>query len=396
MNRKIIELAKKYNDQTAQFLVDMASIQSLSCGEKKVVQRIKQEMESVPFDDIKIDNLGNIIGRIGNGPVKIAFDAHIDTVDVGNRNLWEFDPFDGHIKDGKVFGRGTADQEGGMASMITAARIIKELKLAKNCTLYFTGTVMEEDCDGLCWNYLIREEKIKPDFVVITEPTGCNIYRGHRGRMEIEITLTGLSAHGSAPDRGINAIYKAAPIIAGIEQLNEKLIKDEFLGKGTVVVSNIKSNGPSLCAVPDFCSIYLDRRLTWGETKESAIAEIQEILDINNIKGKIHLPEYDNKSYTGIVYKMEKYYPTWKMEENHEIVQKSIVTYKDLFNNNPKVDKWTFSTNGVTIRGVHGIPCIGFGPGYEEQAHAPNEFCPVDHLWKATAFYAAFADKFKV
>lgn len=388
MNGNILSKAQALNNQTANFLAELASISSLSGKEENVISRLKMEMEAIGIDEIMVDGIGNIIGRIGNGPTKIAFDAHIDTVDVGNRDLWKFDPHDGHVKDGKVWGRGVADQKGGMASMLAAARIIKELDLAKNCAVYFTGTVMEEDCDGLCWNYIVNEDKIRPDFVIITEPTGCRIYRGHRGRMEIEISVAGLSAHGSAPERGVNAVYKITPLIRKIELLNERLAYDEFLGKGTVVLSQIKSVSPSLCAVPDFCSIYLDRRLTWGETKESATAEIRAIIDRLKLDAKVELPVYREKAFTGQVYAMEKYYPTWKLEEDHSLVQAGIENYKSLFDKEPIVDKWTFSTNGVTIRGVHGIPCIGFGPGFEEQAHAPNEWTPVEHLWQAAAFYA--------
>lgn len=388
MQNQIIKLTREKTNYTADFLAELASISSLSGKEGNVVSRLKKEMKSIGFDEIIIDGIGNIIGRIGNGPTKIAFDAHIDTVDIGNRDLWQFDPFDGHVKDGKVWGRGVADQKGGMAAMLTAARIIRKLDLAKDCTVYFTGTVMEEDCDGLCWNYIVNEDKIRPDFVVITEPTGCRIYRGQRGRMEIEISVAGLSAHGSAPERGVNAIYKIASLIKEIESLNEQMAYDEFLGKGTVVLSQIKSVSPSLCAVPDFCSIYLDRRLTWGETKESALAEIRTIIDKLRIDAKVELPVYREKAFTGQVYAMEKYYPTWKLEEDHPLVQAGVENFRSLFDKEPIVDKWTFSTNGVTIRGVHGIPCIGFGPGFEEQAHAPNEWTPVEHLWQAAAFYA--------
>jgi len=388
MKKNIIAKAQALNTETADFLAKIVSIASLSSKEEDIIKRLKKEMASIGFDDVIIDGLGNVIGRLGNGPVKIAFDAHIDTVDIGNRSLWKFDPYDGHVKDGKVWGRGAADQKGGMASMLAAARIIKELDLARGCTIYMIGTVMEEDCDGLCWNYIIDKEKIRPDFVVLTEPTGCRIYRGHRGRMEIEISVAGLSAHGSAPERGDNAVYKIAPLIKEIELLNGRLAFDEFLGKGTVVLSQIKSISPSLCAVPDYCSIYLDRRLTWGETKESALAEIQEIIQRLKIEAKVELPVYREKSFTGTIYPMEKYYPTWKLEENHPLVRAGVASYRALFEKEPVVGKWTFSTNGVTICGVHGIPCIGFGPGFEEQAHAPNEWTPVEHLWQAAAFYA--------
>ena len=388
MNDKILKLAQSYEPQMTQFLADIISIPSLSGEEKAVVQRIGLEMQKVGFDEVRVDGLGSIIGRIGKGKTVIAMDAHIDTVDVGNRDLWDFDPFKGHVKDGKVWGRGAADQKGGMASMVYAGKLIKELKLEGDYTLLVTGTVMEEDCDGLCWQYLIKEEKIRPDVCVLTEPTGLNIYRGHRGRMEMEISVKGKSAHGSAPARGDNAIYKMAPLTLKIAELNEKLKHDAFLGKGTVVVSQISSVGPSQCAVPDGCSIYLDRRLTAGETKEIAVKQIEEI--VGKAGGKVVIPKYEKPAYTGKVYPTEKYYPTWTIPEDHKAVKAAVAAYKELFGEAPKIDKWTFSTNGVAICGMHKIPCIGFGPGFEEQAHAPNEWIPTEHLWKTAAFYAHF------
>lgn len=385
---KILEAAKKYEEETAKFLADIVSIPSLSGREREVVERIGSEMKKAGFDEVRIDGLGSIIGRIGSGKTLIAMDAHIDTVDVGNRDMWSFDPFKARIKDGKVWGRGTADQKGGMASMVYAGKIIKELGLDDDYTLLVTGTVMEEDCDGLCWQYLIREEKIKPDVCVITEPTALKVYRGQRGRMEIEAKVAGKSAHGSAPERGDNAVYKMAPLVLEIEKLNGKLAGDPFLGKGTVVLSEIKSVSPSLCAVPDGCSIYLDRRLTAGETKEVAVKEVEKIFA--GASGKVSVPVYEGKAYTGKIYPTEKYYPTWTVPENHRAVIAASKTFEKLFGTKPVIDKWTFSTNGVAICGMFGIPCVGFGPGFEEQAHTADEWTFIEHLSKAAAFYAQF------
>jgi len=390
--KKILELAKKYEQYTAQNLSRLVKIKSLSMGEEGVINELKAIMEEAGFDEVKIDGLGNIIGRIGNGEKVIVIDGHIDTVDMGNLDAWDFDPLSGEIKDGYVLGRGSVDQEGGPIAGITAGKILKEIGIPDDVTLLVTGTVMEEDCDGLCWKYLVEEEKVKPDVVVVTEPTNLNIYRGHRGRMEIEVSFYGLSAHGSAPERGKNAIYMASKACLEIEKLNENLAYDEFLGKGTVVLSEFISGSPSQCAVADFAKIHLDRRLTWGEDKELALNQIREI--VRDMDAKVELLEYKETSFTGLEYGMEKYFPTWKLEENHPVIQKGVETYKELFDTEPKVDKWTFSTNGVTINGYFGIPVIGFGPGNEVMAHAPNEKVPVEHLMKASAFYANYVLNF--
>jgi putative selenium metabolism hydrolase len=278
--------------------------------------------------------------------------------------------------------------------MITAGRILKELGYSGEYSAYFTFTVMEEDCDGMCWKYLIEEEKFKPDLVVSTEPTSCRIYRGHRGRMEMVARLRGVSAHGSAPERGESAAYKAARAALAMEKLNEDLQPDEgnFLGKGTIVVSQIEVKGPSQCAVPDQAMLYLDRRLTWGEDKELAISQVKkyisEAIGESEDAVEVTMPEYGKKGWKQTDYSQELYFPTWKIPEDHLIVQAGVDAYTTLFEKQPVVDKWTFSTNCVATTGRHKIPAIGFGPGDENQAHAPNEVNRVDDLEICAAFYA--------
>ncbi len=387
--QKINELSEKYRDYTAENLSKLVQIKSLSLGEEEVQLELKRQMEEAGFDEVRIDGLGNVIGRIGNGKKILAIDGHMDTVDMGNMDNWDFNPLGGEIKDGFVHGRGTVDQEGGPAAFVTTGRILKELGFDKDLTIYFVGSVIEEDCDGLCWKYIVEEDKIKPDFVISTEPTNLNIYRGHRGRMEMHVHFYGVSSHGSAPERGKNAIYMASKTALEIEKLHERLKFDEFLGKGSITISEIISGSPSLCAVSDYARIHLDRRLTWGETKESAVAEIEEL--IKGMNAKVEVLNYLEKAYTGLEYGMEKYYPTWKMPEDHEIVQTGVRSFKNLFNKDVNIDKWTFSTNGIMTNGVYGIPTIGFGPGNEVLAHAPNEKVAIDDLVIASAFYAAFA-----
>jgi putative selenium metabolism hydrolase len=388
LSEKIFNLAKRYESYTSENLSKLVQLKSLSGGEKQVASSIKKMMDEAGFDETWIDGLGNVIGRIGSGKKIIAIDGHIDTVDVGNVDNWNFDPLGGEIKDGYVHGRGSVDQTGGPAAFITAGKILKELGITNDITIYFIGSVMEEDCDGLCWKYIIEEDKIKPDCVIVTEPTNLNIYRGHRGRMEIEVSFFGISAHGSAPERGKNAIYMASKAALEIEKLNERLMFDDFLGKGSVTISEIVSSSPSLCAVSDFCKIHLDRRLTKGEDKDLVLNQIEEIVE--GMNAKVELLNYKEEAYTGLEYGMEKYYPTWVLEANHPVIQNGVKTYLQLFGENPVVDKWTFSTNGVVINGIYNIPVIGFGPGNEILAHAPNEKVPIEHLVKASAFYAYY------
>lgn len=387
--QQIMQKAEEYKPQISKFLRDMIAIPSESCGEEEVVKRIKQEMETVGFDRVDIDPMGNVLGYIGNGKHLIAMDAHIDTVGIGNPENWDYDPYEGFEDDEIIVGRGASDQEGGMASMVYAGKIIKDLNLLDDYTFLVTGTIQEEDCDGLCWQYIIKESGIKPDFVVSTEPTSCRIHRGQRGRMEIRVDVKGISCHGSAPERGDNAIFKMAPILQELQDLHKNLITDDFLGKGSLTVSEIFYTSPSRCAVADGCSISIDRRLTAGEDKDYALNQIRELPSVKKFNGEVTMYDYSRPSYKNLVYPTEAYFPAWVLEEDHVATKTLVDSYKGLFNEDPVVDKWTFSTNGVSIMGLFGIPCIGFGPGHEDQAHAPNEKTWKSELVKAAAMYAA-------
>jgi putative selenium metabolism hydrolase len=260
--------------------------------------------------------------------------------------------------------------------------------LSEKYTILVTGTVQEEDCDGLCWQYIINEDKIRPEFVVITEPTDGHINRGQRGRMEIRVEVKGLSCHGSAPERGDNAIYKMAEIINEVRELNVKLKNDPFLGQGTLAVSQVFYNSPSRCAVADMCAISIDRRLTGGETYESALQEIRTLPAVRRCNAEVGMYKYDSPGYTGLSYPTDCFFPAWVIPEDHRVTRAMAEAFRRLYGE-PVISKWTFSTNGVAIMGRAGIPCIGFGPGKEAQAHAPNEITWKEDLVKCAAVYAA-------
>lgn len=381
--------AQGYEAAMTKFLRDLIAIPGESTEEELVIKRISQEMKMLGFDKVEIDNMGNVLGYMGTGETLIAYDAHIDTVGLGVLNNWTFDPYEGYENDKEIGGRGASDQLGGMVSAIYGAKIMKDLNLLSDkYTVLVTGTVQEEDCDGLCWQYIHNESKIKPEFVVITEPTNGNIYRGQRGRMEIRVEVKGVSCHGSAPERGDNAIYKMADLLQEVRVLNDNLHYDEFLGKGTLTVSEIFYTSPSRCAVADMCAISLDRRLTDGETFESALEEVRNLPFAKKYNAKVTMYDYERASWTGLVYPTECYFPTWVIPEDAPATKAMVESYEGMYGT-PLVDKWTFSTNGVSIMGRYGIPCIGFGPGREEEAHAPNEKTWKADLVKCAAVYAA-------
>lgn len=394
MSSTYYDAAMAIKPDLVRFMQDIIRIPSLSSEEGAVVERIRDEMLRIGYDEVTIDPMGNVIGRIGSGPRVIAFDGHVDTVDVGDPELWDRDPHSGDIEGDILYGRGTSDMKGGVASSVYVGALLKQHGIPDNVTVYVTGTVQEEDCDGLCWQYIVNEDDIRPDLVVITEPTSLRIYRGHRGRMEMEVHTSGISCHGSAPERGENAVYKMAGIIADIEKLNEDLKPRDPLGKGTVTISEIRSTSPSLCAVADGCTIHLDRRLTIDETEETSVAEILALPSVKAANATVTVLDYAVPSHTGLSYPTRKYYPTWEMPESEPEVQSAMTAYRAAFGKEPEVGHWTFSTNGVATAGMHHIPTIGFGPGHEHFAHAPNEQTEIEHLVCCAAFYSALVDEF--
>lgn len=390
MLSKIRSVLSSYKKDIINFAKDVIRIPSLSCKEGKLVTRIAKEMKKVGFDRVKIDTMGNIIGQIGWGKTKIMIDAHIDTVDVGDISQWKQNPFTPVLKNGVLYGRGATDQKLSIVSMVYAGKLIKQLKLLDNYTLWMVGSCQEEDCDGLPLLHIILKEKIKPDFVVITEPTNLNVYRGHRGRIELKIIVKGRSCHASAPERGDNAVHKMSYIVQEITELNKHLKHDKFLGKGTIAVTYIECKTPSLNAVPDEATIYLDRRLTLGETKDTVIQELKSLPSVKKYKAKISILQYNAISWKGLKLQQEKYFPTWTLPEDHKLLKSAVKTASLVLGKQPEVGKWTFSTNGVATAGRLGIPTVGFGPGNEVYAHTTKEQMPVDHLLKAAMFYALF------
>ena len=421
--------AEGYKADMVRFLRAMISHPSESCEEREVIACIRAEMEKLGYDKVETDGLGNVIGWMGEGERIIAIDSHVDTVGIGNRENWTADPYEGYETDEIIYGRGASDQEGGLASAVYGVKIMKDLNLIpEGYRIMVVGSVQEEDCDGMCWQYIVNKDGVRPEFVISTEPTDGGIYRGQRGRMEIRVDVRGVSCHGSAPERGDNAIYKMADILQDIRALNNNgagestaipgLVKmldpkfnpdhfedARFLGRGSCTVSQIYFTSPSRCAVADSCSISVDRRMTAGETWESCLDEIRNLPSVQKYGEDVQVSMYmyDRPSWTGEVYATEAYFPTWINKEDAAHVKALVDAHVALFGEKrvgapssmstregrPLTDKWTFSTNGVAIQGRYGIPCVGFGPGAESQAHAPNEITWKQDLTTCAALYAA-------
>lgn len=373
-----------------EFTQSLIRIKSMSGQEEEIIKFIEEKMKALGYDEVRIDSMGNILGRIGSGEKSVLFDSHVDTVEVNDEAKWDVPPFSGNIVNGHVHGRGSVDMKSSVAASIYAGVIAKKLGLDSGKTIYVSCTVFEEDCDGENLKHLFKELGLKPDYVVICEPSNNKIALGHKGKAQVSIKTQGVSAHGSAPEKGINAIYEMAEIIQRVEKTNSELMK-KAAPRGTLVMSRISSTSASLNAVPSECEVYLDRRTVPGETADTIKKEMDQIIQGKNATwevGTLH-----RKSWTGMDITYEPFHSAWKIDLRHELTQACIAAYRETFGSEPdEYDFWDFSTNAVTPVRL-GIPTIGFGPGEYKLAHMRNENCKVEQILEACRLYTSLIQK---
>ena len=381
------------HENIVQFLRDIVAIPSMEGQLKDVGECIQAKMRNLGFDEARFDKMGNTVGRIGHGPKVIVFDSHIDTVGVGDPAEWDWDPFVGKVENGALYARGACDEKGSTPGMIYGLAIARDLGLLDGYTAYYFGN-MEEWCDGIAPNSFVEADpQVRPDFVVIGEPTKMQIYRGHKGRIELKITAHGQSAHAASHYLGDNAVYKMMSIISQIRELDRRMRfgmgYHPIQGYPSIAVTNVEARTASLNAVPDQFAIYLDRRITLNEPRDEVIATIKGLIP-DYLQDEIHVEEmfYDAPSYTGFVFPVSKFYPPWLLDDAHPLTRAGQSTIEALWGESRSLGTWDFSTNGTYWAGKAGIPSIGFGPGDEKTAHMRHENVPLNEVVEATEFYA--------
>lgn len=386
----ITHRAERLEPELVEFARRIIAIPSVTGSEGDVITLIAETMRGFGFERVFVDRIGNVVGQIGTGRVKIMYDAHVDTVQAGDYAGWPCHPFEGKVDGGIIYGRGACDDKGAFAAILYGARILKELAVANDFTLYVVGSVGEENGEGLALSVLIDDEGIVPDYVVIAEASGLTLRRGHRGRALLEMTFPGRGAHASTPELADNPIYKAAPVITAVEGLHRRLASGaghEFLGRGSVAVTRLGATSPSLNTVPATATLYIDRRLTADETRQSIVAELAALPGAE--EAAVSIVKVDEPSHTGYCKPCEEFFPPWFLPEGHPLVQAGAAAYRLAMGREPRIERWDFSTNGTYTMGVKGIPTIGFGPGEARYCHTPLDQVPVWHLTEATKFYAA-------
>jgi putative selenium metabolism hydrolase len=388
----MLDLSSQDRNNLVAFLQDLIRIPSPSTQEKALAERLAEEMQRVGFPRVRHDRIGNVIGYLGTSPgPRLIYDGHMDTVSVSDPASWARDPYGAQIEGGVLYGLGACDMKGALAAMVYGAKALIDADIQLAGELCMVGVVQEEPCEGLAMQVLIEEEGLRPDFIVLGEPSNLQIKRGHRGRIEMKVIVRGRSCHASTPNQGRNAIYDAARLIFGVELLAPQLASDPFLGQGSIAVTHIESSAASRNAIPDTCTFYIDRRLTLGETEAKAQAEIQGIITREGVDAKVNVTEYRATSYTGYECRAREFYPPWALDQDHPLVQATAQAVRETLGYRPKIGQWAFSTDGVYTMGRANIPTVGFGPGEERFAHTVDDQIRLDDVVAAARVYARLA-----
>jgi putative selenium metabolism hydrolase len=387
LKEKIEALVEEMNQDMVQFLGDIIRIQSYTSKEGPAVQRTLEELRKIGCDEVWMDSAGNALGRIGKGERIILFNAHLDTNEVSDASNWPHPPLEPVVEDGILYGLGASDCKAGVASIVYGAAILNKLGLLEDVSVVVMGAILEEDAEGFAFRSLVERDGLKPECVLLAEATDLTLRRGHRGRCEVHIRTKGKAVHASTPHLGENAIVKMAPVIEALEGMNGHLPVHPVFGPGTQVVSLIA--GPHTPnSVPDWCEVALDRRLVPGETAESIVEGIRQV--VGPLGASVEIPIQPVKSHTGLQLDGPSFYPGWLIEEDAEIIQIGKEAYEALWQQAPKVDVWKFSTDGTYSAGVAGIPTLGFGPQEEPYVHTAMDQVNLEKLKKAAMFYALY------
>ena len=390
---------------------------SISGTEKELADLDMAEMEKLGYDEIFRDTHGNIVGLVKGtepGPT-IMYNSHMDHVSPGDAANWQgYDPYGGLIDICRVdtqdkqpdeaeciHGRGASDVKCGEAVQIYTGGVLVRLRekgVPIKGAFMFTGVVQEEPAEMVGMLHLVNktlpERGLTYDAMVSSEATSLKLYCGHRGRVEMLITVYGRTSHGSAPWLGINAIYKAIPLITKIkDELYPSLPADPDLGQASLSLNIIECSPGALSIVPDKCMLSIDRRTLPSETTESVVAQIQKIIDDlaevdAEFKADVVVKKAVETSYTGLSYEIQKFMNPWKISQEHGFV-KAAAAALELVGQTVQFGYWDFGTDASKTCGIDRKPTIGYSPMQEQYAHTPYDKCRTDFMKTALEGNAA-------
>ncbi len=376
-------------------LIDLCAnlirIQSYSGAEAQIVEQLRTIFQTMDCPDIHVDAFGSITAQFtGRHPgITLLFDAHVDTVPVMDPAQWTHDPFGGCQQNQRIHGRGASDMKGALAAMIMAAAcFMEDTNRDFAGKIAICGGVHEESFEGIAARRV--SQRLQPDVVVIGEATDLNLAHGQRGRAEIVVETFGKPAHSATPEAGVNAVYHMIQLIQAIKAI--AINQHAVLGRGILELTDIKSTPyPGLSVIPHHCRATFDRRLLVGETKETVLAPVQELID----RFMVRDPDFNARAsyangsqlcYTGAHIQAERFFPAWQYNQEDAFLQtaRQGLTSMGL---SPSLKTYSFCTNGSHYAGQAGLKTLGFGPSRENQAHVNDEFIAIDHLTGACRGY---------
>lgn len=380
----ISQICDELSDEMLEFFRNLVQIESYTGNEGEIAKVIYNKMLELGYDKVWQDKYGNVIGQIGNGSTAIYFDSHMDTVGVNDSSEWILDPFGAEIKDGDVYGRGSADMKSGLVSSMYAGAIMKKLGCVKDKKIYIAATVMEEDLDGVATMELLKSLDTTPKYAIMCEPTCLNIGIGHKGRALTKITVNGKAAHGSRPDLGVNPTYALAEVLQRVQNWGEKLMA-EGSENSTVAVTTIESTTDSFNSIPRLAALYIDHRLSVNDNEASLANDMDKLIE--GIDAEWEVCDFPAKTWTGEQLLLHSMHPAWEIPKEHELSVSALKACKKMGRQKSEAIKLGFSTNAVTTAGRCKIPTIVIGPGDVQYAHMTNEHCPVKDITDACKIY---------
>lgn len=385
-------------DRIIEKTVEFIRIPSVSGSEGEMARYLTGMLGESGFDSF-IDRVGNVVARIPPSKecyrqgLTVLLNVHLDTVPPGSALLWTHDPYGGDVGEGKIFGRGASDTKGAWAPMVVAMEALRDLRVPLSGQVVFSASVMEEMTCSFGTRWLIEEtlKERSPDYVILGEPTNLKVAVGHKGRVELEITSTGVACHASVPENGDNALYRAAPVIRSLERFAGRLasaVPDPLFGQPTLAVTNISVNPGVHNVVPDLCTLFVDYRFLPGETVAGILSSLEDHLKNDGLHQQVKIRNTTEKTWTGVGYTGSKQMTAFDMEMDHPLVRAASDAVASSLPGVPEIFRWNFATDGGWTRGVRGIPTIGFSPCDQLLAHVVDEYVEIDAMVSAARVYA--------
>ena len=380
---RISSEAEDRQDELVSLVQKLVRIQSLS-GDKDRLSEIGRILaEEMRKSGLAVDlleaeeGLTNVVGRY-NGSKEaptLLFNGHTDVVPVQNRDAWEKDPYEADIIDGRIYGRGACDMKGGLAAMILAARIVLSLIPEYNGNLVLTATVDEETGGFKGMKYIV-EQGITADMGIVCEPSEFMITNVCKGLLWLRLRTKGKSAHGSMPEKGINAIYKMARIIEALEGHRFDVSTHEMVGDPTINVGVIRG-GVKPNVIPDMCESEIDVRYLPCQTHKNIMEELEKKI------GQLKKDDPQIEAELELI----RYRSSVEVRKDEPVVTLIADALRRVTGKDPEY-KGMPSPGDSEYLVRAGIPSVMFGPGSEELCHVDNEWIAIQDLVTAVRIYA--------